>query len=94
MKTGSRGISMFFSSGDFGFGGNGESDCSDGYYALLPASCPYITSVGATQFVNGGEQAATFKRGGSTGGGFSYYFSTPSYQSLDTKNYINNNLDS
>jgi tripeptidyl-peptidase-1 len=62
MKAGSRDISIFFSSGDFSVGGNGESDCSDGYYALFPASCPCITSVGVIQFVNGGEQAATFDR--------------------------------
>ncbi|UNI22942.1 Tripeptidyl-peptidase I [Purpureocillium takamizusanense] len=93
MKAGSRGISVFFSSGDFGVGGNGESNCNDGFYSLFPASCPYITSVGATQFSNGAEIAATFERGGSTGGGFSWYFPAPSYQSADTKKYISNNLD-
>ncbi|TVY73360.1 putative tripeptidyl-peptidase SED2 [Lachnellula suecica] len=74
---------------NFGVGGNGESSCKNGFYALFPASCPYITSVGATQFVSRGEQAATFEKGGSTGGGFSYYFSAPSYQSADTKKYVN-----
>ena len=93
MKAGSRGISVFFSSGDFGVGGNGESNCNQGFYSLFPASCPYITSVGATQFSNGAEIAATFERGGSTGGGFSWYFPAPSYQSADTKKYISNNLD-
>lgn len=94
MKAGSRGVSVFFSSGDFGVGGNEETNCNQGFYALFPASCPYITSVGATQFSNGGEIAAEFERGGSTGGGFSYHFSAPSYQSSDTKSYINSNLDS
>ncbi len=94
MKAGSRGVSVFFSSGDFGVGGNGETNCNQGFYALFPASCPYITSVGATQFSNGGEIAAEFERGGSTGGGFSYHFSAPSYQSSDTKSYISQNLNS
>ena len=94
MKAGSRGVSIFFSSGDFGVGGNGESNCNNGFYALFPASCPYITSVGSTQFYNGQEYAATFPRSGSTGGGFSWYFSAPSYQTSDTKSYISNNLDS
>lgn len=94
MKAGSRGISVFFSSGDFGVGGNGEQNCNSGFYALFPASCPYITSVGATQFYNGAEYAAHFERNGSTGGGFSYYFGAPDYQSQDTKSYVNNNLDS
>lgn len=94
MKAGSRGISIFFSSGDFGVGGMGESSCSGGFYALFPASCPYVTAVGSTQFSNGGEQAAIFEHGGSTGGGFSWHFAAPSYQSADTKSYISSNLDS
>ncbi|KID93730.1 family S53 protease-like protein, partial [Metarhizium majus ARSEF 297] len=44
MKAGSRGISVFFSSGDFGVGGNGEQNRRAGFYALFPASCPYISS--------------------------------------------------
>jgi tripeptidyl-peptidase-1 len=93
MKAGSRGVSIFFSSGDFGVGGNGEPNCNQGFYALFPASCPYITSVGATQFSDGGEIAAEFDRNGSTGGGFSWHFSAPSYQTSDTKSYIQDNLD-
>ncbi|OAQ65203.1 family S53 protease-like protein [Pochonia chlamydosporia 170] len=94
MKAGSRGVSIFFSSGDFGVGGNGEQNCNQGFYALFPASCPYITSVGSTQFSNGGEIAATFDRGGSTGGGYSWYFNAPTWQSNDTSSYARNNLDS
>ncbi|KAK2608358.1 hypothetical protein QQS21_003043 [Conoideocrella luteorostrata] len=94
MKAGSRGVSIFFSSGDFGVGGNGEANCDQGFYALFPASCPYITSVGATQFYNGAEVAAQFNRGGSTGGGYSWHFAAPSYQAEDTKSYAANNLDS
>ncbi|OAA58273.1 family S53 protease-like protein [Cordyceps fumosorosea ARSEF 2679] len=94
MKAGSRGVSVFFSSGDFGVGGNNQASCSQGFYALFPASCPYVTAVGATQFYNGAEYAAHFEKNGSTGGGFSWYFNAPAYQSKDTQGYIGNNLDS
>lgn len=49
MKVGSRGISMFFSSGDRGVGGNGGS-CNQGFLAVWPATCPWVTAVGGTQF--------------------------------------------
>lgn len=35
MKAGSQGISVLFSSGDSGVGGNGETDCSNGYERFL-----------------------------------------------------------
>lgn len=89
MKAGSRGVSIFFSSGDFGVGGNNEGNCNQGFYALFPASCPYVTAVGSTQFSNGGEVAAYFDKGGSTGGGYSWHFSAPSWQSNDTSAYAN-----
>jgi tripeptidyl-peptidase-1 len=73
---------------DFGVGGNAQPSCNNGFYAIFPASCPYITSVGATQFSNGVEVAALFENGGSTGGGFSNYFRTPLYQSGDVASYL------
>lgn len=45
MKAGSAGISVFFSSGDNGVGGNGETNCNNGFYPLWPAVCPYTTAV-------------------------------------------------
>jgi tripeptidyl-peptidase-1 len=95
MKVGSRGISIFFATGDGGIGGNGNCP-DDTYYVAFPASCPYVTAVGATQFVNGSEEAAIYEGtpGGSTAGGFSSHFSVPSYQSSDTASYIKNNLNS
>jgi tripeptidyl-peptidase-1 len=91
MKAGSRGVSIFFSSGDYGVGGNGESSCDQGFYPVFPASCPWVTAVGGTQFTsNGGEEVAQFDRGKSSGGGFSTVFAAPSYQSADTQAYINN----
>lgn len=101
MKVGARGISVFASSGDHGVAGNsGRSSCPQGYYAMFPASCPWITAVGATQWdANGTESAAmTFPVGGNTlgasGGGFSWRFKAPAYQAADTAAYINGSLDS
>jgi len=76
-QLGARGVSAIFSSGDFGVGG-GDCQTNDGknktqFQPIFPASCPYVTSVGATQGVN--EVATNF-----TGGGFSNYFTQPSYQ--------------
>lgn len=89
MKAGSRGISLFFSSGDYGVGGNGENNCDNGFYPVFPASCPWVTAVGGTQFTsNGGEEVAEFDTGKSSGGGFSNVFAAPSYQSSDTQSYI------
>jgi tripeptidyl-peptidase-1 len=53
-----------------------------------------VTAVGATQFYSGGEEVAIFQSNGQTptgssGGGFSNYFSMPSYQSSDVEGYIN-----
>lgn len=91
MKAGSRGVSLFFSSGDYGVGGNGENSCSQGFHPVFPASCPWVTAVGGTQFTsNGGEEVAQFATGKSSGGGFSNVFSVPSYQSSDTQSYIQN----
>ncbi|KHN94998.1 family S53 protease-like protein [Metarhizium album ARSEF 1941] len=81
MKAGSRGISIFFASGDFGVGGNGQQNCNSGFYALFPASCPYVTSVGATQFSNGDEVAAAFR-------------ATARQESADTAAYAQDHLDS
>ena len=89
MKAGSRGISVFFSSGDYGVGGNDESSCNQGFYALWPATCPYSTAVGGTQFDGNSEVVAQFTSvGGSSGGGFSYNFAAPSYQSTVVSSYV------
>lgn len=94
MKAGSRGVSIFFSSGDNGVGGNGESSCYNGYYPLWPATCPYVTTVGGTEFDGSGrEVVANFqqynKNTRSPGGGFSNHFSAPSYNKAVTTAYAN-----
>ncbi|CEJ80669.1 hypothetical protein VHEMI00840 [[Torrubiella] hemipterigena] len=99
MKAGSRGISTFFSSADFGVGGvrAGESCSNNKYIAVFPASCPYVTAVGGTGYRNGGDEVAAeyqFTSGpGYSGGGFSWYFKTPDYQRNDTNGYISGVLD-
>ncbi|VDC03294.1 unnamed protein product [Peniophora sp. CBMAI 1063] len=84
-QLGSRGTSVMFSSGDEGVG----SDCvtNDGtntrkFIPEFPTSCPYVTSVGATNGINP-EKAVSF-----SGGGFSNYFATPSYQSSVVASYV------
>ena len=64
MKLGLRGVTILYSSGDFGVAGNDGQciDSSTGAYnngstglfnPSFPGTCPYITSVGATQIMNG-----------------------------------------
>lgn len=76
-KAGARGISLFAASGDSGAG------CAAGAFVpTFPASSPYITGVGGlsppgnTEQVAGtGETVAAL-----SGGGFSNYFTRPSFQ--------------
>ncbi len=85
-QLGARGISLFFASGDGGVGGDAV-DCltNDGkntstFIAEFPSTCPYITSVGATKFVNPEVVATDAANGFVSGGGFSRYFSRPKYK--------------
>lgn len=75
------------SSGDDGVAGTGMASCSGGFVAQFPAACPWITSVGGTEFDNNVESVAQFTSG-SSGGGFSSHFAVPDYQSADTAAYI------
>ncbi|KZT68040.1 tripeptidyl peptidase A [Daedalea quercina L-15889] len=91
-QLGARGVSVMFSSGDGGVG-DGDADpatqecySNDGRNATefipgFPASCPYVTAVGATSQVP--EIAAWF-----SGGGFSNYFARPSYQDDAVTKYL------
>ncbi|KAL6298313.1 family S53 protease [Sparassis latifolia] len=85
MQLGARGVSLLFSSGDGGVAGAtfGGEDCDgSNFIPTFPASCPYITSVGATQGV-GPETAAPY-----SSGGFSNNFPAPSYQTTATAGYV------
>lgn len=104
MKLGLQGVSILYSSGDFGVAGNGGScinpatgaynNGSTGIFnPSFPGTCPYITSVGATQIANG--STVRTPEGASetvifSGGGFSNVFPMPSYQQTAMANYFTN----
>jgi len=50
-KLGAMGVTLFASSGDSGANGRTDPVCTDkAVHAVFPASSPYVTAVGATQF--------------------------------------------
>lgn len=69
-----------------------ESFSGQGYFPSFPATSPYVTAVGATMGPETGdpEIAAQSQLGGviTSGGGFSVFFSSPSWQSKTTKEYL------
>lgn len=101
MKLGLQGVSVLYSSGDFGVAGNGGQciDSKTGAYnngssgvfnPSFPGTCPYVTSVGATQILNGStvhspESAAS--KVIFSGGGFSNVFPLPEYQKTAMETY-------
>ena len=103
-QIGARGTSLLCSSGDSGLGGEDDSTCfsNDGknsstFLPAFPASCPYVTTVGATQQFE--PEVAAFREPGlgfdgkthgfyASGSGFSYYFPRPSYQDVVVPAYV------
>lgn len=80
----SRGVSVIFSSGDSGTGSACQSN--DGknttkFQPQYPASCPWVTSVGSTRYLN---ETATFF----SSGGFSDYWERPSWQDAAVSSYL------
>ncbi|KAK2462493.1 hypothetical protein APHAL10511_005463 [Amanita phalloides] len=79
----SRGVSILVSSGDGGVAGSQPGECTDGKFRPdFPASCPFVTTVGAT----GGfhtEVAAKL-----SAGGFSDFFYQPNYQAAAVDGYL------
>lgn len=98
MKLGLMGISMLYSSGDNGVAGNGGQCNSGRFNPSFPGTCPYITSVGATQVNSSANTADTTTYQLETacetniysGGGFSNVFSMPSYQKTAVQAYFAN----
>lgn len=81
---GMRGVSLLFSSGDFGVGGAETCISNDGnnttkFMPSFPASCPYVTAVGGTL---GFPEVVAHGTGNTyvAGSGFSDYFPQPAYQ--------------
>ncbi|KAI9845406.1 MAG: hypothetical protein M1837_004884 [Sclerophora amabilis] len=104
MKLGLMGVTILYSSGDYGVAGNGGQciDPTTGQYnqggsglfnPSFPGSCPYVTSVGATQ-VNPGasvlDPESACQQVIFSGGGFSNVFPLPSYQAEAVKNFYAN----
>lgn len=84
-QLGARGVSILFSSGDTGVGSACQTN--DGknttrFLPTFPASCPYVTAVGGTHYVEP-ESAIYF-----SSGGFSDRFPRPSYQEKAVSDYL------
>ena len=107
MKLGLAGTTFLYSSGDNGVAGNqGEcctkAKCAGGTYnsgssgtfnPSFPATCPYVTAVGATQIKPNTAVTATSPEEACetviySGGGFSNVFAMPSYQSSAVQAYF------
>ncbi|KAI0052390.1 family S53 protease [Auriscalpium vulgare] len=84
-QLGARGTSLLFGSGDGGVTGTQyQNKCkADKFVPTFPSSCPFVTSVGASELISPTEVAANF-----SSGGFSNYFDTPSYQTDAKKTYL------
>lgn len=88
MKLGARGVSLLFASGDGGVIGRRGS--SKRFAAGFPASSPYVTAVGGTDFVTK-NVVGDEKAWGGSGGGFSYEFERPAYQEAAVAAYLSKN---
>jgi len=95
-KLGARGLSIIFASGDSGAGcevATGESDvCDCTFYPSFPATCPYVTCIGATRFITGNTGPEGAVQAFGSGGGFSQFFSIPSYQATDVSDYLSSGV--
>lgn len=114
MKLGMMGVSVLYSSGDYGVAGNGGF-CIDGpgqnasyingtlggrFNPSFPATCPYVTSVGATQvkpntsvpdaLASGTEPEKACETVIYSGGGFSNVFELPDYQADAVQSWFTN----
>ncbi|THV08230.1 tripeptidyl peptidase A [Dendrothele bispora CBS 962.96] len=92
-QLGARGVSLMFSSGDGGVGDGDDNPATqtcltnDGknqtkFIPGFPASCPFVTAVGGTEFIE--PEIAVFF----SGGGFSNFFARPAYQDEAVKKFL------
>jgi len=100
MKLGMQGVSILVASGDNGVAGppgdpdaagclNSTSGPDTVFNPDFPATCPYLTTVGATLLTGSAsaDQETAVTRFGS-GGGFSNIYSIPDYQASAVANYL------
>ncbi|KAJ6617313.1 Pro-kumamolisin, activation domain-containing protein [Mycena sp. CBHHK59/15] len=80
-----RGVSYIVSTGIFGAGGIPFGNCLP-FDPPFPATCPFVTAVGGTEFSpdNVAETGASL-----SGGGFSNIFKRPGYQNEAVTSYLN-----
>ncbi|KAF4125497.1 tripeptidyl-peptidase I [Geosmithia morbida] len=83
----SRGTTVVAGSGDGGAAGSRNSTCvrydgSPVAMAVFPASCPWVTAVGAVSNINNPPTGAEF-----SGGGFSQYFKRETWQDSSVSSY-------
>lgn len=88
MASGALGYSVLFASGDQGVWG--RSGFGTKFHPDFPASSPYITAVGGTDFI---EKAPTLEShdeecSADGGGGFSNTFDMPAYQTAAVQGYL------
>jgi len=91
-KLSAMGVTVVIASGDDGSGGMSRQGSNNGKLSpSFPASIPSALAVGATFFDSGlsGEEMATTQFG--SGGGFSYDYDMPTYQSAAVKAYLAQN---
>ncbi|KAG0236470.1 hypothetical protein BGW42_003376 [Actinomortierella wolfii] len=81
-ELGARGVSVIVASGDGGVAGGRPSNQCKQFKVTFPASCPFVTSVGATRTMT--ETGAEF-----SAGGFSNKFMMPGYQAQAVNAYLN-----
>jgi len=84
-QLGARGKSILFSSGDSGVGDyclSNDGKNTTKFQPQFPASCPYVTSVGGTRYIE--PEVATFF----SSGGFSNIWPRPWYQELAVTGYF------
>ncbi|KAJ6476108.1 subtilisin-like protein [Mycena sanguinolenta] len=101
-KLGMMGTSIFYSSGDNGVAGNGGVCLNSTLQAVdngtvfnpsFPSTCPFVTSVGATQIVAGNtvnDPETACEEVIFSGGGFSNIFPLPSYQAEAVTSFLKN----
>ncbi|KAF7318269.1 Subtilisin-like protein [Mycena chlorophos] len=102
-KLGLMGVTVLYSSGDNGVAGNGalcltpdgeQTPSGKIFNPSFPSTCPFVTSVGATQ-INPGKTVAdpesACQQVISSGGGFSNYFALPEYQQGAVQAYLSRN---
>ncbi|KAG9590356.1 subtilisin-like protein, partial [Aureobasidium melanogenum] len=80
-ELGARGVTVLFASGDNSL----EKICrldNKRFVPVFPASCPYVTSVGGTNFVNPEAPASD------STGGFSEFFPRPDWQANAVESYL------